>query len=33
MLVTGRVVPWWQMMAWNTVISILGVLLAFPMKR
>ena len=33
MLVTGRIVPWWQMMAWNTVISILGVLLAFPMKR
>ncbi|MBM3885071.1 MAG: OPT/YSL family transporter [Gemmatimonadetes bacterium] len=33
MLVTGRVVPWWQMMAWNTFISILGVLLAFPMKR
>jgi uncharacterized oligopeptide transporter (OPT) family protein len=33
MLVAGRVVPWWQMIAWNVVIAILGVLMAFPMKR
>ena len=33
MLVTGRVVPWWQMMIWCTTIAILGVLVAFPMKR
>ncbi len=33
MLVTGRVVPWWQLIVWNVVISILGVLVAFPMKR
>lgn len=33
MLVTGRIVPWWQMVIWNVVISILGVLVAFPMKR
>ncbi len=33
MLVTGNIVPWWQIIVWNTVISILGVLVAFPMKR
>lgn len=33
MLVTGRIIPWWQMMLWNAVISILGVLVAFPLKR
>jgi len=33
MLVTNRIVPWWQMIIWNVVISILGVLVAFPMKR
>ena len=33
MLVTGRIVPWWQMIVWVSVISILGVLVAFPMKR
>ncbi len=33
MLVTGRVVAWWQLIIWNVVISILGVLVAFPMKR
>lgn len=33
MLVTERLVPWWQMMIWNSVISVIGVLLAFPMKR
>lgn len=33
MLITGHIVPWWQMMVWMAVISILGVLVAFPMKR
>jgi OPT family oligopeptide transporter len=33
MLVTGHIVPWWQLIVWNVVISILGVLVAFPMKR
>ena len=33
MLVTGRIVPWWQLIVWNAVISILGVLVAFPLKR
>ncbi len=33
MLVTGVIVPWWQMIIWTTTISILGVLVAFPMKR
>jgi OPT family oligopeptide transporter len=33
MLVTGQIIPWWQMMAWNTVMSALGVLFAFPLKR
>ena len=33
MLITGQVIPWWQMMVWMAVIAILGVLVAFPMKR
>lgn len=33
MLVTDRVVPWWQMMIWMTCTATLGVLVAFPMKR
>jgi len=33
MLVTGTVVPWWQLMVWMVVVSMIGVLLAFPMKR
>jgi OPT family oligopeptide transporter len=33
MLMTERIIPWWQMILWNCVISILGVLVAFPMKR
>lgn len=33
MLVTGRIVPWWQMVIWMIVVSVIGVLLAFPMKR
>ena len=33
MLVTGVVVPGWQMTAWMVGISLLGVLVAFPLKR
>jgi OPT family oligopeptide transporter len=33
MLVTGNIVPWWQMMMWMIVAASTGVLLAFPMKR
>lgn len=33
MLVTGRIVPWWQMIVWMVIIAILGVLVAFPLKR
>ncbi|MBY0311681.1 MAG: OPT/YSL family transporter [Phycisphaerales bacterium] len=33
MMVTNTVMPWWQMMLFNVVLSILGVLVAFPMKR
>lgn len=33
MLITGIIIPWWQMMIWMVVISIIGVLIAFPMKR
>jgi uncharacterized oligopeptide transporter (OPT) family protein len=33
MLVTGIVPPWWHMLTWMVVCSILGVLIAFPMKR
>ena len=33
MMVTDRIIPWWHMITWMCVVSILGVLLAFPMKR
>ena len=33
MLVTGRIPEWWQLAAWMVVISVLGVLVAFPLKR
>jgi hypothetical protein len=33
MLVTGTIIPWTHMIAWMCVVSIIGVLLAFPMKR
>ena len=33
MLVTEKIIPWWQMMLWNGVMSLLGVLVAFPLKR
>ena len=33
MVMSGHVLPWWQMVLWLIVVSITGVLLAFPMKR
>lgn len=33
MMMTERVVPWHQIILWNVVLSVLGVLVAFPMKR
>ena len=33
MLVTGVILPWWQMLVWMVVVAILGVLVAFPLKR
>jgi OPT family oligopeptide transporter len=33
MLVTGVILPWWQMLVWMAIVAILGVLVAFPMKR
>ncbi|PHX77045.1 MAG: hypothetical protein CK544_05845, partial [Planctomycetaceae bacterium] len=33
MFVTNTVMAWHQMLIWNVVASILGVLVAFPMKR
>lgn len=33
MMVTGIIPPWWQLMIWIFVVSLIGVLLAFPLKR
>lgn len=33
MLVTGVIVPWYEMIPWMIVIAIIGVLVAFPLKR
>jgi uncharacterized oligopeptide transporter (OPT) family protein len=33
MLVTGHIIPWWQMLLWMVSVAILGVLVAFPLKR
>lgn len=33
MWIENRTMPWWQMMGFMVVLSILGVLVAFPMKR
>ena len=33
MLVTNTIIPAWHMVAWMVVCSIIGVLLAFPLKR
>ncbi|HUP30175.1 MAG TPA: OPT/YSL family transporter, partial [Usitatibacter sp.] len=33
MLVTNRIVPAWHMISWMVVVAVIGVLLAFPLKR
>ena len=33
MMVTGTIIPWWHMVVWMVVCSVIGVLLAFPLKR
>ncbi|MFG6449593.1 OPT family oligopeptide transporter [Roseateles sp. BYS180W] len=33
MMITGHIIPWWQLMLWLLVVATLGVLVAFPMKR
>jgi uncharacterized oligopeptide transporter (OPT) family protein len=33
MIANQVLIPWWQIIAWNVGVSILGVLFAFPMKR
>ncbi len=33
MLVTNHILPWWHMAVWMSVMSIVGVLVAFPLKR
>jgi OPT family oligopeptide transporter len=33
MWVQNQLMPWWQMLLFNVVLSVLGVLVAFPMKR
>ena len=33
MMVTGQVIPMWQCFWWIVVLSLLGVLFAFPLKR
>jgi uncharacterized oligopeptide transporter (OPT) family protein len=33
MLVTGTIIPGWYMVSWMCVVAIIGVLLAFPLKR
>jgi OPT family oligopeptide transporter len=33
MIVTGHILAWWQMLAWMITVTLLGVLVAFPMKR
>ena len=33
MMVTGVILPWWHMLVWMTIMSIVGVLVAFPLKR
>src|SRR5262245_56094388 len=33
MIVENKLLPWHQIIVWNIVISVLGVLFAFPMKR
>jgi uncharacterized oligopeptide transporter (OPT) family protein len=32
-LTTGRILTWWEMMAWLGAVSVLGVFMAIPLKR
>lgn len=33
MIMTNHIMPWWQISIWMMIASVLGVLVAFPMKR
>src|SRR5688500_7173187 len=33
MMVTSVIVPWWHIVLWMSVMSLIGVLIAFPLKR
>jgi len=33
MMVTGRAIPWWQVVCWSVCISTMGALFAFPLKK
>ena len=33
MMITNQIVPWWQIVIWMVIMSLVGVLVAFPMKR
>lgn len=33
MMVTGRVIPWWQVILWSVCINTMGALFAFPLKK
>src|SRR5512136_356771 len=33
MMVTGRLIPWWQVICWSVCISTVGALFAFPLKK
>ncbi len=33
MMVTGRAIPWWQVICWLVCISTMGALYAFPLKK
>ena len=33
MMVTNIIVPWWHIVLWMSVMSLIGVLIAFPLKR
>jgi uncharacterized oligopeptide transporter (OPT) family protein len=33
MMVTGRAIPWWQVICWSVCISTMGALFAFPLKK
>jgi putative OPT family oligopeptide transporter len=33
MMVTGKVIPWWQVICWSVCISSMGALFAFPLKK